>query len=108
MSCWRKRELRFIQKYIQKWHFEKNARVERHQNQIIVNLKNCGVLRHKSTKNLVMVTKITLVMTLAKLMGGLKRYLLQFSPFHDIKESLKLLVLFVLPLSACLMYQGCV
>lgn len=45
-------------------------------------------------------------MTLAKLMGGLKRYLFQFSPFHNIKESLKLLVLFVFPLSGMPHVEG--
>lgn len=40
----------------------------------------------------------TLVMTLLRVIGGLKRYLFQFSPFHDIKEGLKRFLLFVFPL----------
>lgn len=36
---------------VQRLELEKDARVERLQNQIIVNLKNCGLLRHEQMKN---------------------------------------------------------
>lgn len=36
---------------VQRLEFEKDARVERLQNQIIVNLKNCGLLRCEQMKN---------------------------------------------------------
>lgn len=43
-ACWRRKsESRFVQ--------YRSARVERHQNQIIVNLKNCGLLRHEQRQN---------------------------------------------------------